>query len=184
MATSFAADAERKETDKRMPALGGKWSFELATNSNPSLPRVLLIGDSICIGYKAIVIKALAGKANVDVWPNPFFQSEKINRELAKVLKYGPYDVVHVNIGLHGVQAGRIQPGTYEPLTRQFIQIIRDTMPKAKSSGPEHHPVHDQGQAHRTRPGEKPDRSGTQSHGREVDGRAEHSRERFLRIAD
>ena len=50
VATSFAAAAEPKETDKRMPALGGKWSFEPATNSNPSLPRVLLIGDSILIG--------------------------------------------------------------------------------------------------------------------------------------
>ena len=132
MATSFAADTEPKETDKAMPPLGGKWSFEPATNPKPSLPRVLLIGDSICIGYKAMVIKALADKANVDVWPHPMFQSEKLNQALVKNLKHGPYDVVHVNLGLHGVAEGRIQPGTYEPLTRQFIQIIRDTMPKAK----------------------------------------------------
>jgi len=130
-ATSFAA-AELKETDKTMPPLGGKWSFEPATNPKPSLPHVLLIGDSICIGYKANVITALAGKANVDVWPHPMFQSEKLNQALVKNLKHGPYDVVHVNLGLHGVAEGRIKPGTYEPLTRQFIQIIRDTMPKAK----------------------------------------------------
>jgi hypothetical protein len=131
-ATSFAAAAEPKETDKALPPLGGKWSFEPATKPNPSLPRVLLIGDSICIGYKANVIKALAGKANVDVWPHPMFQSEKLNQALTKILKNGPYDVVHVNLGLHGVAEGRIKPGEYEPLTRQFIQIIRDTMPKVK----------------------------------------------------
>lgn len=131
-ATSFAAAAELKEADKTMPPLGGKWAFEPAINLNPSLPRVLLIGDSICIGYKANVITALAGKANVDVWPHPLFQSEKLNQQLVKILKHGPYDVVHVNLGLHGVKEGRIRPGTYEPLTRQFIQIIRDTMPKAK----------------------------------------------------
>lgn len=131
-ATSFAAAAEPKETDKTMPPLGGKWSFEPAINPNPSLPRVLLIGDSICIGYKANVIKALAGKANVDVWPHPLFQSEKLNQALTKILKNGPYDVVHVNLGLHGVEEGRIKPGTYEPLTRQFSQIIRDTMPTVK----------------------------------------------------
>lgn len=55
-ATSFAAAAELKETDKTMPPSGGKWAFEPATNPNPSLPRVLLIGDSICIGYKANVM--------------------------------------------------------------------------------------------------------------------------------
>jgi hypothetical protein len=131
-ATSFAADTELKETDKTMPALGGKWAFEPAANPKPSLPRVLLIGDSICIGYKAMVIKALADKANVDVWPHPLFQSEKLNKALVTILKHGPYDVVHVNLGLHGVKEGRILPGTYEPLTRQFIQIIRDSMPKAK----------------------------------------------------
>ena len=60
------------------------------------------------------------------------FRSEKLNQALAKVLKNGPYDVVHVNLGLHGVKEGRIKPGTYEPLTRQFIQIIRDTMPRVK----------------------------------------------------
>jgi hypothetical protein len=131
-ATVLAADAEPRETDKALPPVGGKWSFEPATNPNPSLPRVLLIGDSICIGYKANVIAALAGKANVDVWPHPMFQSEKLNQALVKTLQHDPYDVVHVNLGLHGVAEGRIKPGTYEPLTRQFIQIIRDAMPKVK----------------------------------------------------
>ena len=130
--TSFAAAPELKETDKTLPPLGGKWSFEPAKNPVPALPRVLLIGDSICIGYKAMVIAALADKANVDVWPHPLFQSEKLNLALAKILKNGPYDVVHVNLGLHGVAEGRIKPGTYEPLTRQFIQIIRDAMPQVK----------------------------------------------------
>ena len=31
----------------------------------PGLPRVLLIGDSVCRGYTLAVRKALAGKANV-----------------------------------------------------------------------------------------------------------------------
>ena len=131
-ATSFAADAELKETDKTMPPLGGRWAFVPATNADPALPRVLLIGDSISIGYRPFVIKALAGTANVDAWPHPLFQSEKLNQALKKILQHGPYDVVLVNLGLHSVAEGRIKPGTYEPLTREFIQIIRDTMPKAK----------------------------------------------------
>ena len=132
VATSFAAEPKFKETDKSLPPLGDKWSFEAATNPNPALPRVLLIGDSICIGYKGMVIKALAEQANVDVWTHPMFQSEKLNLAITKILKNGPYDVVHVNLGLHGVTEGRIKTGTYEPLTRQFIQIIRDAMPKVK----------------------------------------------------
>ena len=132
VATAFAAEPELKETDKAMPPLGGRWAFVPATNADPALPRVLLIGDSISIGYRPFVIKALAGKANVDAWPHPLFQSEKLNQALKKILVNGPYDVVHVNLGLHSVAEGRIKPGTYEPLTREFIQIIRDTMPKAK----------------------------------------------------
>ncbi len=39
----------------------GSWSF----TANPGLPNVLLIGDSISIGYTRLVREKLAGKANV-----------------------------------------------------------------------------------------------------------------------
>ena len=50
------------------------------------LPRVLLIGDSISIGYTLPVRQELAGKANVDLWVNPYNQSEGVNKLLGPVL--------------------------------------------------------------------------------------------------
>ena len=39
---------------------------------------------------------------------------------------------VHFNMGLHGWQKGRIKDGTFEPLTRAYVEIIRDKLPNAK----------------------------------------------------
>jgi hypothetical protein len=77
-------------------------------------------------------MSALAGKAYVDAWVNPYCQSEHLNKLLAEVLANGPYDVVHFNMGLHGWQKGRIKEGTFEPLTKAYVQFVRDTLPQAK----------------------------------------------------
>ena len=91
-----------------------------------------MIGDSILSGYHKDVIAALEGMAYVDVWINPYWQSENVNRVLAEVLDQGPYDVVHANMGLHGWPVGRIKEGTFEPLTKAYIEVIRKKLPKAK----------------------------------------------------
>ena len=97
------------ETDPRLKP-GGVYGFGFhqAKIIDPALPRVLLIGDSILDGYIRDVTASLNGKANVDFWENPYFQSEELNQLLGKVLGYGPYDAVHFNMGLHGWQKGRI----------------------------------------------------------------------------
>lgn len=120
-----------KESDPRLHPNGPGWRLEKADATDPSLPRVLLIGDSILQGYMGGVIGALKGKAYVDVWVTPLWQSERFNKALSDVLDQGPYDVIHMNIGLHGWIEGRILPGTYEPLTRAFLDIIRKKAPKA-----------------------------------------------------
>jgi hypothetical protein len=35
-------------------------------------------------------------------------------------------------MGLHGWQKGRIKEGTFEPLTKAYVQVIKDRLPKAK----------------------------------------------------
>lgn len=120
------------ETDSRLHADGKGWRLEKAKITDPARPRVLLIGDSILNGYLKQVVKALDGKAYVDAWVNPYCQSEHLNKLLAEVLDQGPYDVVHFNMGLHGWQEGRIKPGTFEPLTKAYVQVIKDKLPKAR----------------------------------------------------
>jgi lysophospholipase L1-like esterase len=122
-----------QETDKRLHADGKGWGLDKAKITDAKLPRVLLIGDSILNGYRKEVIASLAGKAYVDAWVNPYCQSEHYNKLLAEVLeKNGPYDVVHFNMGLHGWPKGRIKDGTFEPLTKAYIAVIKQKLPKAK----------------------------------------------------
>jgi hypothetical protein len=130
--SAVAADAP-VETDPRLHSDGKGWKLNQATVKDPALPRVLLIGDSILSGYMAHVIRALEGKAYVDAWVNPYCQSDHLNTKiLPEVLAKGPYDVVHFNMGLHGWPEGRIKPGTFEPLTKGYVDVIKAKLPQAK----------------------------------------------------
>jgi len=120
------------EKDPRVQPHGSNWRLQQATITDLHRPRVLMIGDSILNGYLPLVIKGLDGKAYVDAWVNPYCQSDTYNQLLAEVLTKGPYDVVHINIGLHGWEPGRIKPGTFEPLTKACIEVIRQKCPQAK----------------------------------------------------
>lgn len=127
------AEPRAAEPDARLHADGKGWRLDRAKITDPKRPRVLLIGDSILNGYLKEVIAQLDGKAYVDAWVNPYNQSEHVNKLLAEVLANGPYDVVHFNMGLHGWQKGRIKEGTFEPLTRAYVQVIKDKLPRAKT---------------------------------------------------
>lgn len=131
IAHAIAAHAP-KETDARLQADGPGWRVDRAKIADATRPRVLLIGDSILNGYVKQVTKALEGKVYIDAWVNPYCQSEHLNKLLAEVLANGPYDVVHFNMGLHGWQQGRIKEGTFEPLTKAYVQVIKDKLPNAK----------------------------------------------------
>lgn len=122
-----------KETDKRLPPKGGSWSLRMATVTDPALPRVLLIGDSITNGYLEPVRKALAGRANIDAWITPTTQADKsLPGTLAAILGQEKYAVIHFNLGLHGWQKGRIPEGQFVPLTRQMVQALKTNAPQAK----------------------------------------------------
>ena len=99
------------EPDAHLQAEGKGWRLDRAEITDTTRPRVLLIGDSILNGYGKQVMSALAGKAYVDAWVNPYCQSEHLNKLLAEVMANGPYDVVHFNMGLHGWQ----KPTRYWP---------------------------------------------------------------------
>ncbi|HOD83058.1 MAG: GDSL-like Lipase/Acylhydrolase [Planctomycetes bacterium ADurb.Bin126] len=71
---------------------------------DPKLPRVLILGDSISIGYTPFVRELMAGKANVHR-PNENCQSAR--HGVAKVDAWvgkGPWAVIHFNFGLHDLK--------------------------------------------------------------------------------
>ena len=84
------------DKDLSLHSDGGPWRFYRASVEDVSLPRVLLIGDSIMNGYRGHVYDLLKGKANVDVWLTPLhLKSEHLRaRDLQKVLEQGPYEVI------------------------------------------------------------------------------------------
>jgi hypothetical protein len=121
------------EANPRLHPIGGYWGFRRATEANPNLPRVLLIGDSIVGAYKDQVTASLAGKANVDVWTTGLHEGHPDLLPLLRdVLANGPYAIVHFNIGLHGWPKGRIPEGQYEPLMRRYVAVLRTEAPTAR----------------------------------------------------
>jgi len=68
---------------------------------DPSLPRVLLIGDSISIGYTLPVRKMLTGKANVHRTPTNARHTGIGLEKIHEWLGDGRWDVIHFNWGLH-----------------------------------------------------------------------------------
>ena len=95
---------------------------DLRFQPNPALPNVLLLGDSISIGYTLPVRSLLAGKANVfrPVTANGVAENcsdtGKGVAELDRWLAAQPkWDVIHFNWGLHDLK--HMKPGAPTPTT-------------------------------------------------------------------
>jgi len=93
-----AADAAAK---KKVPAPSPALA---AVADVPGLPRVLLIGDSISMGYTVPVRTLLAGKANVHRPPENCGDTARGVKSLDKWLGEGKWDVIHFNFGLHDLK--------------------------------------------------------------------------------
>ena len=87
----------QKKSKKQRPAFA-------AVEEDPSLPRVLLLGDSISIGYTLPLRKQLEGKANL-IRPPVNCQYSKFGvGNVEKWLGEKPWDVIHFNFGLHDIK--------------------------------------------------------------------------------
>lgn len=71
---------------------------------NPQLPRVLLVGDSISIGYTLDVRELLKDKANVHRIPTNGGPTTNGLKNLDAWLGEGKWDVIHFNWGLHDLK--------------------------------------------------------------------------------
>lgn len=86
----------------RVVGRSNAWDF---VKDDPTLPRVLLIGDSVSRGYTQAVRTALAGEANVHRAPancGPTASGLKnIDAWLASAPGDTKWDVIHFNFGIH-----------------------------------------------------------------------------------
>ena len=108
----------------------------------PGLPRVLLIGDSISMGYTPPVRELLKGKANV-VHPPENCSSTVVGvKRLDVWLGDKKWDVIHFNFGLHDLKyivddkgtMGTVENGKqwvpleeYEKNLRQIVERLKKT---------------------------------------------------------
>jgi acyl-CoA thioesterase-1 len=112
---------------------------------DPAQPRILLIGDSISIGYTDDVRRLLAGKANVHRIPGNAGPSSNGVKKIDEWIDsaQGKWDVVHFNFGLHDLKGGTggkdgkpypTSDGHQVPL-EEYEKNLRKIVERLKSTG-------------------------------------------------
>lgn len=113
------------------------WLTSFATaqpQAKPDLPKVLLIGDSIRLGYAPLVTKKLAGTAEVVSFQEPIGDTTVVLKNLDAWLT-GKLVVVHINSGLHDLKVAKtaklhqVPIEQYERNLKAIIEQIRKGTP-------------------------------------------------------
>jgi lysophospholipase L1-like esterase len=111
-------------------ALGG-FPVGQSDSEEPKMPKVVLLGDSIRLGYAAVVEKELAGKvAIVSPKANGGDSSNLLKNLDAWVIREQPA-LVHFNCGIHDTKKSKakgtfqVPPEHYEANLRKIVERIR-----------------------------------------------------------
>lgn len=99
----------------------------------PGLPRVLLIGDSISIGYTLPVRELLKGKANVHRIPVNGGATEVGLAKMKEWLGDGRWDVIHFNFGLHDAKFA--SETTQRASREQYVENLRTLVTQMQATG-------------------------------------------------
>lgn len=106
------------------------------------LPRVLLIGDSIAMGYTLSVRASLRGRANVHRPPENCGETGRGLSRLEAWLGAGRWDVIHFNFGLHDLkyldaQGKYVAPaqGKVVSTLPQYETNLRELVARLKRTG-------------------------------------------------
>ncbi len=110
-----------------------EWSIAYTFKAlDESLPRVLLIGDSICNGYSDSVRTKLDGKVNVSFWASSKCVTDPdYFRELDFMLGAYKFDAVCFNNGLHSLGTNRAE---WDAAYSSAVSFIMAMLPETKLS--------------------------------------------------
>lgn len=117
LATALAARSAEPKTIVPAQSTAAPSSAMAKIEDIPGLPRVLLIGDSISIGYTVPTRELLKGKANVHRIPANGGPTPNGLKNLASWLGDGTWDVIHFNWGLHDLKYVGSKGDTLVPVT-------------------------------------------------------------------
>ena len=98
----------------------------------PGLPRVLLIGSSVSVGYTLPVRARLAGEANVHHIPGMAGTTVNILQHLDEWLGDSRWDVIHVTFGLR--DPTRLADGTLQVPLAEFERNVDRIVQRLKAT--------------------------------------------------
>ncbi len=101
---------------------------------DPALPRVLLIGDSISIGYTLPTRALLAGEVNVHRPPVNCGNTTYCLRDIDKWLGSGRWDVIHFNFGIHDIKCPK-RDGVNKTRLARYEKNLRGIVGRLKKTG-------------------------------------------------
>lgn len=101
---TFTVAAPAQTVQKKAPARRAPNPAYARVEDVPGLPRVLILGDSISIGYTVPLRKELEGQANVHRPAANCGPSSRGVEALDSWLGTGKWDVIHFNHGLHDLK--------------------------------------------------------------------------------
>jgi acyl-CoA thioesterase-1 len=109
---------------------------------DPGLPRVLLIGDSISMGYTLPVRERLQGRANVHRIPTNGGPTTRGLEAINAWLGDGKWDAIHFNWGLHDLkyvndagQLADVETGRPQVPLEQYEQNLRRLVARLQQTG-------------------------------------------------
>ena len=100
---------------------------------DPALPRVLLIGDSISMGYTLPTRELLQGKANVHRPKANCGPTSRGVKQIDAWLGEGKWDVIHFNFGLHDLKI--MEDGNHQVPIDQYEDNLRQLVERMKETG-------------------------------------------------
>jgi lysophospholipase L1-like esterase len=117
-----------------------EYSHLIYVADDPSLPRVLLIGDSIAGDYTIATLCLLHGLANVYNIPSLGGTTDEGLANLDVLLGKGKWDVIHFNYGLHDLsiflgQGGLKNDGSYLVPLDRYEKNLRELVRRLKGTG-------------------------------------------------
>ena len=121
---------------------GDQYSMQRVEIKDPKLPRILVVGNSISMGYRNFITEHFKGKADVDYWvggswidPNSVRgENSAVKRSWLGILGNGPYDVITWNaMTLHmWWPPERCPEETLAPNMTEVVKFLKKISPDTK----------------------------------------------------